>query len=128
MVKAVSEGVEILVQTSYLDSHSSPQEKQFFFMYEINIVNQNDFPIRVLRRHWNIFDSIGDYREVDGDGVVGETPYIEPGKRFVYNSGCNLSTEIGKMSGFYIVRNEITMQEFTVTIPEFSLFAPAKLN
>jgi ApaG protein len=65
---------------------------------------------------------------VDGDGVVGETPLIEPGQKYIYNSGCNLSTEIGKMDGYYTVRNEITMQEFSVKIPEFYLVSPSKMN
>ncbi len=97
-------------------------------MYEITVINQNDYPVQLKRRQWYIFDSIGDHREVEGEGVVGETPIIQPGEKFIYNSGCNLTTDIGKMVGHYTMRNLNTSTDFTVDIPEFHLISPGKLN
>ena len=40
-----------------------------------------------------------------GPGVVGEKPYLEPGKFFEYSSACPLATPSGTMQGeFEMVR------------------------
>lgn len=128
MTKAVTKGIEISIETLYMANQSSPREGHYFFMYEITIENKNDFAMQLLRRHWNIFDSNGDYRVVEGEGVVGETPIIESGEKFTYNSGCNLNTEVGKMGGFYTMKRLVDEKEFEVIIPEFYLIIPGKLN
>ena len=97
-------------------------------MYFITIENKSDFSVQLLRRHWDIFDSIGDKRVVDGDGVVGETPVLEPGQKFEYNSGCNLTSELGYMKGYYTLIKLTDGKEFNVDIPQFDLIVPAKLN
>ncbi len=99
--KALTQGVEISVKTAYQPSHSTPRENYYFFTYTITIENKNDFSVQLISRHWHIYDSNGDYRQVQGEGVVGEQPIIEPNKKYSYTSGCNLKTEIGKMSGTY---------------------------
>lgn len=128
MVKAKTKGLEISVESLYLASHSNPRDNHFFFMYEITIENTNDFTVQLLRRKWDIFDSNGERRTVEGEGVVGETPVLEPGERYIYNSGCNLVTEMGKMSGVYVMKKLLDGMEFEVTIPEFYLIAPGKMN
>ncbi|MFL5752942.1 MAG: Co2+/Mg2+ efflux protein ApaG [Bacteroidia bacterium] len=128
MVKAKTKGLEISVETLYLASHSNPRDNHFFFMYEITIENTNDFTVQLLRRRWNIFDSNGEHRLVEGEGVVGETPVLEPGEKYIYNSGCNLVTEMGKMSGIYVMKKLLDGKEFEVTIPEFFMVCPGKMN
>lgn len=128
MVKAITEGVEICVDTLYLSSHSNPKDGHYFFLYEITIENKSDFTIQLLRRHWYIYDSNDEMREVEGEGVVGETPVLEPGERYTYNSGCNLTSEIGKMHGTYTMKRIVDDTLFEVKIPEFILVTPGKLN
>ena len=101
---------------------------EFMFAYRITIENHNSFTVKLLRRHWQIFDSNAEYREVEGDGVVGMQPVIAPGEHYQYVSGCNLKTEIGKMSGSYTMQDLDTMREFKVKIPAFDLIVPIKLN
>ncbi|MBM3432348.1 MAG: Co2+/Mg2+ efflux protein ApaG [Bacteroidetes bacterium] len=125
MVSQVTSGVEVSVETFYQADANQPE---FIFAYRVIIENQNVFPVQLLRRHWDIFDSNGAYREVDGDGVVGQQPILEPGARHQYISGCNLNTEMGRMSGYYEMVNLNTNQPFKVTIPAFELVMPAKLN
>ena len=60
--------------------------------------------------------------------MVGETPTLEPGESFAYNSGCNFVTDIGKMSGYYTMKKLVDQSEFHVAIPEFVMVLPAKLN
>jgi ApaG protein len=80
------------------------------------------------RRHWYIFDSNGSYREVEGEGVVGVQPTLQPGEKYHYVSGCNLRTEMGKMKGNYQMENLNNKKIFAVNIPEFEMIAPCKNN
>src|SRR3954468_24974099 len=99
MVKISTNNIYISVEVKYWPRHSMPCENHYFFVYYITIENKSDSAVQLLRRHWDICDSNGDKRVVDGVGVVGETPVLEPGQAFEYNSGCNLATEIGYMKG-----------------------------
>ena len=128
MVKTTTNNIEITVESSFWPKHSLPKENHYFFIYYITIQNKSDYSVQLLRRHWDIADSNGDKRVVEGDGVVGETPVLEPGQKFEYNSGCNLQSEIGYMKGYYTFVKLLDEKEFTVEIPRFDLVVPAKLN
>jgi ApaG protein len=128
MVKTSTHNIEISVEVKYWPQHSVPGENHYFFVYFITIENKSDFAVQLTRRHWDIFDSIGDSRVVEGEGVVGETPVLEPGQKFEYNSGCNLTSEMGYMKGYYTLVNTADGKQFYVDIPKFELIVPGKLN
>ncbi len=128
MISQVSEGIKVSVETYYQPDYSNPVNNEFMFAYRITIENNNNFPVKLLRRHWHISDSNANIREVEGEGVVGVQPQINPGEHYQYVSGCNLRTEIGKMHGTYLMENISTKKSFTVIIPPFSMCSPSKLN
>ncbi len=128
MISKISEGVEISVETFYQVDYSNPVNNEFMFAYRITIENHNNFPLQLLRRHWYIFDSNGEQREVEGEGVVGVQPVLQPGEQFQYVSGCNLRTEMGKMHGTYTMENADDKAKFEVKIPPFEMIVPQKLN
>lgn len=128
MVQQVTEGVSITVETFYQPAQSNPLSSEYLFAYRITIENLGSTPVKLLRRHWNIVDSNGSFREVDGEGVVGQQPIIEPGQSYQYVSAANLRSEIGKMYGTYQMENMYNKRLITVAIPEFQLIAPFKLN
>jgi len=128
MVTAITQDIKISVETMYQDDYSNPGNEQFMFAYRIEIENLSEYTIQLKRRKWYIFDSSGIIREVEGEGVVGLQPVIEPGTSHAYVSGCQLSTEIGSMKGHYYMSRVLTDTEFTVDIPEFQLIVPYKLN
>ena len=128
MISKISAGIEITVETYYQADYSNPIKGEFMFAYRITIENHNKFTVKLLRRHWFIFDSNAEHREVEGEGVVGVQPIILPNENYQYVSGCNLTTEMGKMHGNYEMENENNKQIFTVNIPSFELIAPSKLN
>jgi ApaG protein len=97
-------------------------------VYFITIENKGNYAVQLLSRHWDIFDSNGEKREVDGEGVIGETPIIEPGEKYEYNSGCNLLTDLGYMKGYYNMKRLMDDTLFKAVIPQFDLVVPAKLN
>ena len=128
MVSKISEGVEISVETFYQSDYSNPVNHEFMFAYQIRIENHNRFSVKLLRRHWYIFDSNGDKREVEGEGVVGQQPIILTGKNYEYTSGCSLRSEIGRMQGTYEMENLNSKTIFEVNIPSFDMIVPFKNN
>ncbi|MDE1191044.1 MAG: Co2+/Mg2+ efflux protein ApaG [Arachidicoccus sp.] len=128
MTFQISQGIRVNVETFYQNDQSRPLMNEYLFAYRITIENHNSYAVRLMRRHWYIFDSTGKRDEVEGEGVVGLQPFIEPDNFFQYVSGCNLNSEIGRMYGEYTMENEATKETFTVLIPSFDLIAPSKLN
>lgn len=128
MVSKISEGVTISVETFYQPDYSNPANNEFMFAYRITIENNNIFPIKLLRRHWHINDSDGSHKEVEGEGVVGIQPQINPEKNYQYISGCNLRSEMGKMHGTYLMENCNNQKQFRVLIPAFEMVVPYKMN
>ena len=122
--------VKILVEPTYLEDHSDPSENSYLWAYTVKIKNNSTDTIKLVSRHWKIFDSNGSFREVKGKGVVGEQPIIQPGDEFEYTSGTPLKTSSGLMHGSYQME-DFNGESFEVSIPPFSLDVPnnnKKLN
>lgn len=128
MISKISEGVTVSVETFYQPEYSNPASNEYMFAYRITIENNNDYPVKLLRRHWYIYDATGSLREVEGEGVIGVQPQINPTEKYQYVSGCNLKTEIGKMYGTYAMENVNNKKLFEVTIPSFEMTVPFKMN
>ncbi|HEX5669621.1 MAG TPA: Co2+/Mg2+ efflux protein ApaG [Chitinophagaceae bacterium] len=128
MVSKVTEGVKVSVESFYQPDYSNPVNSEYMFAYRITIENKNDYPVKLLRRHWFIFDSNASHREVEGEGVVGVQPQINAGEQYQYISGCNLKTEMGKMYGTYLMEDIATKKQFSVNIPVFEMVVPFKMN
>ena len=124
----LTHGIKVSVQTSFHNEYSVAENNHYLFSYRISIENKSTVAIQLISRHWYIFDSINERREVEGDGVVGEQPVIMPGEVFEYESACSLTTDIGKMSGSYLIERKIDRTRFEVIIPKFELVAPYRLN
>lgn len=128
MATRITKGIQITVRTSFQSAFSRPEMSHFLFTYRILIENRSEYSIQLLRRHWYIFDSNGEHREVEGDGVVGQQPILMTNEVYEYESACNLITDMGKMRGTYEMMRIIDKETFEVDIPEFKLIAPQRLN
>ena len=128
MVTKITDGVKVSVDTIYQPEYSNPVNEHFMFAYRVKIENMGEYSVQLMNRHWTIFDSNSTKREVEGEGVVGQQPIIEPGNNHEYVSGCNLKTDIGSMKGSYEMKRIVDGQTFRVNIPEFYLITPFKLN
>ena len=118
---------DIDVDARFLDDQSAPEEGRYVFAYTIQIRNQGKVPARLLGRHWLITDGNGNVREVVGEGVVGEQPWLRPGEGFEYTSGAVLEIDIGTMSGSYdMLADDGT--RFAAPIPAFTLAVPRTLH
>lgn len=124
----MTKGVKVSVETEYQPSYSSPSQYHYVFTYRVTIENKSESTIQLLRRHWEIFDAALSKREVEGEGVVGQQPVLEPGQQHQYVSGCNLKSGIGKMKGTFLMEKLVDGQKLNISIPEFTMVAPFKLN
>jgi len=128
MVTAITNGIKISVETNYRVQEKSNTPLPHLFSYKISIENNSNKACTLLRRHWFIFDSLGNRDEVEGAGVIGEQPTIAPGDSYSYESFCRLASEFGSMKGTYLMRWEPEGLKFNVNIPEFNLISPFRLN
>lgn len=126
MVTATTQGIKISVEIFFQPGYAAKDE--YFFAYRITIENKSEHSIKLLRRHWHIYDAVNIWKEVEGEGVVGEQPLIEPGGMHQYVSGCNLQSPAGKMFGTYLMERQNDAFAFTVNIPQFEMIAPFLLN
>lgn len=116
-------GINVDVKTQYIESQSVPAENKYVYAYTITIANESEEPAQLISRHWRITDANEKLQEVQGMGVVGEQPHLQPGERYTYTSGVILETETGLMEGTYHMRtDEGTM--FDAPIPTFALVPP----
>ena len=119
--------IDIEVETSYMAEHSEPDEDRYVFAYTITLVNKGSISATLLSRRWVITDSENHTEEVEGDGVVGEQPTLQPGEGFRYTSGTVIETPVGTMHGIYRMVAE-DGQTLDTDIPEFVLSAPRVLH
>ena len=121
MVQQVSNNIKITV-CSEVDIEQSNMEKGLYLhTYTVHIENLKDVSVQLLRRKWFIRSQYGSVKIVDGEGVVGETPIIEPKATYIYSSYCVLECNFGSMEGHYTFHNLGDDSRFTAEIPRFEL-------
>jgi ApaG protein len=92
------------------------------FIYFLTILNQSSVTVTLLGRKWVIEHDDGERLVVEGDKIVGETPTLEPGGSFSYNS-FHLTNTGGSATGSFHGLDEHG-QRIHVRIPRFELHPP----
>lgn len=103
--------------------------------YEITIEGlPNVRRCQLSTRHWDITDGSGRVDVVDGPGVVGNFPVVEPGSSFSYRSCCNMEIDFlpGTMGGYFEFdvllpgdkRAREGAESIRATVPTFPLIKP----
>lgn len=111
--------VEEVLHMPHLDA---PEDRPHPFVYFISIINDSQETVSILGRKWVLHDEDGEVIVVEGEGVVGETPELVPGKRFSYNSYHVIKSE-SQVAGSFFGKTKDGMK-IRVTIPGFSLKLP----
>lgn len=127
MPNADKHQIKVSIRTSYLSGQSAPEQNRYVFAYTVTITNAGSAPAKLLTRHWVITDAHNQTREVRGEGVVGEQPYLPPGSSFEYTSGTVLETPVGTMHGSYQMEADDGAR-FDAEIPVFTLSIPRTLH
>ena len=120
-------GIEISTRTKYLELQSEPAKNSYAFSYTITISNHRDEPVQLLNRHWVITDQNNKVEEVNGKGVVGQQPVIQPGESFEYSRGTIIGSEIGDMRGSYTMET-VNGTQFEAPVPLFVLAIPNMIH
>lgn len=128
MFSKITSNIKVSVIPEYDSKNSYPSENRYVFKYNITIENEGDFPIKILKRKWLIFDVGFGYTEIIGDGVIGLTPEIPANDNFTYFSNVMLRSGVGNMSGKYLVKNMKTHENFEIDIPKFNLLSEVLSN
>jgi ApaG protein len=81
---------------------SGDTQPVYVFSYTIKINNTLPQAAQLKSRYWLITNGDGETAEVEGEGVVGEQPIIQPNESYEYTSASMLKTEVGTMEGYYI--------------------------
>lgn len=108
----------------YQPDVQTPPDRPHCFVYFISIHNGMDISVTIHGRKWVVTNNRGEVIAVEGDGVVGEHPTIEPGEKFSYNSFHLLDTSSAVAEGSYIGvdgngRKVLTrIPKFTLTVPD----------
>jgi len=118
--RVTSSDISVAVVPEFLPERSSPDQLFFSYAYHVTVANLSDTPVQLLGRTWIITDGTGYIETVEGDGVVGEQPWIQPGSSYEYSSGCPLRTPTGNMRGWYHFQSAHG-HEFNARIPLFFL-------
>jgi ApaG protein len=128
MFSKTTSNIRVSVIPEYDSKNSFPSENRYVFKYNITIENVGNFPVKVLKRKWLIFDVGFGYTEIIGDGVIGLTPEIPANENFGYFSNVMLRSGVGNMSGKYLVKNMETQETFEIDIPKFNLLSEVLSN
>ncbi|XAW89783.1 Co2+/Mg2+ efflux protein ApaG [Vibrio sp. CDRSL-10 TSBA] len=119
--------IKVQVHTKYIPEQSTPEQQRYVFAYLITIKNLSNQTVQLISRRWLITDANGKQMTVEGDGVVGEQPFIAGNDEYTYSSGTALETPVGVMQGHYIMHDEEGKQ-FIADIEPFRLAVPHVLN
>ena len=120
--------IKVSVVPEYDIKNSFPAENRFVFRYNISIENLGRDAIKLLSRKWLIFDLGFGFTEVEGEGVIGLMPTIEPGDNFTYFSNVMLRSGVGNMSGIYFCKNILTNETLEIEVPKFNLLSQVLSN
>ena len=118
-----ADAMAITVRPRYATEHSDPGAWRYVFMYDVMIENVGTEAAQLLWRHWLIHDPVAGDHEVEGEGVVGESPVLRPGDSHRYQSFCVLRSPNGHMEGYYHFRRR-DGSVFRAPIPRFHFHAP----
>ena len=119
--------IKIDIKTEYVPELSNNEDSMFYFSYKVKIKNMGLKKVQLLSRHWDIKDGLGRKKSINGEGVIGKKPIINPGEYYEYKSYCPLKSEFGSMDGFYTMKDE-NGNLFKTVIPNFGLISPESIN
>lgn len=128
MVQQVTQGIKVSIETTFEGTFYRDYKMRYSFAYTVTIENKGKDAVQLTSRHWEISDALNNVEIVDGDGVIGKKPVIQPGKKHIYSSSCLLLSPFGSMKGHYNMVNFTSTREFRVAIPAFKLSEPSAMN
>lgn len=117
-------GLRVTVdRVAYQPFAPAPPDRPHCFVYFITIHNETEVAVTIKGRKWVVTNTRGEITAVEGDGVVGQFPVIEPGGEFTYNSFHLLDTRSATAQGSYLGIDTQGRRVIT-RIPRFEMVVP----
>ena len=113
-------------RVQYHAQAATPPDRPHCFVYFISIHNDTDLAVTVKGRKWVVTNGHGEITALEGDGVVGKFPTIEPGEKFSYNSFHLLDTNSAVAEGSYL-GVDTKGRKVVTRIPRFKMTVPPLL-
>ena len=121
----IEEFPEVRVEVTdvvFMPTLESPPDKPFPFVYFITVRNDSPYPVTIRARKWVVRQHDGETIVVEGDGVVGQTPRLQPGEAFSYNSYHTIGANSEASGALFGEREDGSM--FFTRIPAFRMDIP----
>jgi ApaG protein len=109
----------------YHPEAQAPADRPHCFVYFITIHNDTEMAVTIKARKWVVTNSRGEVMALEGEGVVGQMPVIEPGGEFDYNSYHLLDTTSATAEGSYLGLDALGRRVLT-RIPKFEMVVPQR--
>jgi ApaG protein len=118
------EGLRVSIdRIVYQNLESKSPLRPHCFIYFITIHNESELAVQIVGRKWVVTDSSGEITAVEGDGVVGQSPILEAGQKFSYNSFHLLDSDYAIAQGSYLGMDSKGRKVLT-RIPKFEMKVP----
>jgi len=122
------EGLSVVVdRVVYQSDMDTPEDRPNCFAYFITISNNSNITVTIKGRKWVVNEADGNKTVVEGDGVVGVFPELEPGESFDYHSFHLFSGDRAVATGSYI-GVDANGRTVITRIPEFRMDVPPPLD
>jgi len=113
-------GLSVTVdKVCYMPHLEAPEERPYPFVYYITIHNESDETVTIKGRKWVVTDDDANCVVVEGDGVVGKFPRLEPGDDFSYHSYHTIACDSVAEGSFFGISENGT--PVLTRIPKFKL-------
>jgi ApaG protein len=117
------DGLRVTVdRVTFMPQLQATEDRPFPFVYFITIHNDSAETVTIKGRKWVVTDADGDTVVVEGDGVVGKFPRLEPGEEFSYNSYHTIGSDSAAEGAYIGITEEGS--PVLVRIPRFEMKAP----
>lgn len=106
----------------HIPEAETPADKPFAFRYDLSIHNESEETVTIQARKWVVTNEQGEKLVVEGDGVVGVNPHLEPSETFSYHS-FHLIDMLSVAEGAYFGITE-EGEKIMTRIPPFTMKPP----
>ncbi|MBX7156772.1 MAG: ApaG domain [Verrucomicrobiae bacterium] len=106
----------------HIPEADTPPDKPFAFRYDLSIHNKSQETITIQARKWVVTNEQGEKLVVEGDGVVGVNPHLEPGETFSYHSFHLIDTPSIAEGAYFGTTEE--GEKIMTKIPSFNMKPP----
>lgn len=107
----------------FMDDESSPAAGRFLWAYTVRVENTGRDPLTLVGRCWEMQGKGQPVEIYAGQGLVGQTPRLNPGATFEYQSWATLPSNAGFIRG-HVVALDSTGRSLRIPVTEVMLQMP----